>query len=113
MKNFLLIFRRDVQPASNTQLSAEQMQALIKPWQGWMGGLAAQNKLSNRGNQLASEGKVVKPGNVVVNGPFVELKEAIGGYIMVSAKGQWKRRSDRGSRETKPADQSFVFYTAW
>jgi hypothetical protein len=85
MKDFLLIFRRDVQPTSNTQLSAEQMQALIKPWQDWMGGLAAQNKLSNRGNQLASEGRVVKPGNVVVNGPFVELKEAIGGYIMVSA----------------------------
>lgn len=84
MKEFLLVFRRDVQ-SETIQISAEQMQAMTKPWQDWMGGLAAQNKLANRGNRLASEGKVVKPGNVVVNGPYVELKEALGGYIMVKA----------------------------
>jgi hypothetical protein len=84
MKEFLLVFRRDVQ-SETIQISADQMQAMTKPWQDWMGSLAAQNKLSNRGNRLASEGKVVKPGNVVVNGPYVELKEALGGYIMVKA----------------------------
>lgn len=85
MKDFLLVFRRDVQ-SETIQISADQMQAMTKPWQDWMGSLAAQNKLVSSGNRLASEGKVVKPGNVIVNGPFVELKEAVGGYIMVSAK---------------------------
>ncbi len=85
MKEFLLVFRRDVQ-SDTIQLSAEQMQAISKPWQDWMGSIAAQNKLASSGNRLASEGKVVKPGNVVINGPYVELKEALGGYIMVHAK---------------------------
>jgi hypothetical protein len=28
---------------------------------------------------------VVTPGDVVTNGPYVEIKELIGGYIMISA----------------------------
>ena len=48
-----------------------------------MGSLGAQNKLVSSGNRLASEGRVVKPGKAVTNGPFVEMKEAIGGYIIV------------------------------
>jgi hypothetical protein len=85
MKEFLLIFRRDA-VSSEAPMSPEQMQNMMKPWQDWMGGLAAQNKLVNPGNRLSSEGKVVKSGSVVTNGPYVELKEAVGGYVIVSAK---------------------------
>ena len=84
MKEFLLVFRRD-HTANQGQLSPEQMQAMMKPWQDWMGGLAAQNKLVSPGNRLAAEGKVVKPGSIVTNGPYVEIKEAIGGYIIIRA----------------------------
>jgi len=84
MKEFLLVFRRD-HIANEEQLSPEQMQAMMKPWQDWMGGLAAQNKLVSSGNRLAGDGKVVKPNNVVTNGPYVEIKEAIGGYIIIRA----------------------------
>ena len=58
---------------------------MMKPWQDWMGSLAAQNKLVSSGNRLAPEGKVVKPDNMITNGPFVEIKEAIGGYIIIRA----------------------------
>jgi hypothetical protein len=34
---------------------------------------------------LASEGRVVKSDRLVTNGPYVEIKEAIGGYIIVKA----------------------------
>ena len=84
MQEFLLVFRRDF-VSKAPQLSPEQMQAMMKPWQDWMGGLAAQNKLVNAGNRLADEGMVVKPGKVITNGPFVEIKEAIGGYIIIRA----------------------------
>ena len=50
-----------------------------------MGSIAAQNKLVNSGNRLSAEGKVVKPGSLVTDGPYVEIKEAIGGYIIVRA----------------------------
>lgn len=84
MKEFLLVFRRDF-AAPSSQPSPEQLQAMLKPWQDWMGSLAAQNKLASSGNRLGSEGKVVKPNNFITNGPYVELKEAIGGYIIVKA----------------------------
>jgi len=84
MNEFLFVFRRDF-ATKEAQPSPEQMQGMMKPWQDWMGGLAAQNKLVSPGNRLKSEGKVVKPKNVVTNGPYVEIKEAIGGYIIVRA----------------------------
>ncbi len=84
MKDFLLIFRRDV-VSNEPPASPEQLQAMMKPWQDWMGGLAAQNKLVDAGNRLASEGRVLKPNNIITNGPYVEIKEAIGGYIIIRA----------------------------
>ncbi len=84
MKEFLLVFRRDF-VSKEAQPSPEQFQAMMKPWQDWMGSLGAQNKLASSGNRLASEGKVVKPNNVITNGPYVEIKEAVGGYIIVKA----------------------------
>ena len=84
MKEFLFIFRSD-NINSRDQRSPEQMQKVMKQWQDWIGGLAAQNKLVNVGNRLSSEGRVVKPENIVTNGPYVELAEAIGGYTIINA----------------------------
>ncbi len=84
MNEFLLIFRREFK-MSELQPSPEQLQKMMKEWQNWMGSIAAQNKLVSSGNRLADDGKVVKPGAVVTNGPYVEIKELIGGYIMISA----------------------------
>lgn len=85
MNEFLLIFRRDFK-ASEIQPSPEQLQKMMKEWQNWMGSIAARNKLVSSGNRLSNEGKVVKPGAIVTNGPYVEIKELIGGYIMIKAE---------------------------
>ncbi|MEO5890781.1 MAG: YciI family protein [Ferruginibacter sp.] len=84
MKEFLFIFRTayDVQQLPP---SPEQMQATMKAWQDWLGGIAAQDKLVTAGNRLESGGNMVKPNNIVTNGPYVEIKEAIGGYSMIRA----------------------------
>lgn len=34
-------------------------------------------------NQLGFEGKILKPNNVVTDGPYAEVKEIIGSYIVV------------------------------
>ena len=85
MKEFLLVFRRDF-VSNEMQPSPEQLQNMMKPWQDWMGGLAAQNKLVNPGNRLSSDGRVVTTDKVITNGPYVEIKEAIGGYIIIRAE---------------------------
>lgn len=84
MKEFLLIFRRGA-AEGDAPLSPEQLQAMMKPWQDWMGSIAAQNKLVAAGNRLEHDGNVVKPNNVITNGPYVEIKEAVGGYTIIRA----------------------------
>ncbi|WEK17570.1 MAG: YciI family protein [Candidatus Pedobacter colombiensis] len=83
MKEFMMIFRQEKQEGAEMP-SAEQMQAVMKQWQDWIGGIAAQGKYSGT-NRLYSEGKTLKPGNVVIDGPYAEVKEMIGGYLIVKA----------------------------
>ena len=78
----MLIFRHQ---DGKKVASPEQIQIWMKQTMDWIGGIAAQNKFSH-GNGLAFEdARVVKPHNVVTNGPFGEIKETIGGYIIVKA----------------------------
>jgi hypothetical protein len=62
------------------------MQANTKKWMDWIGGIAAQNKLADRGNRLEQTGRVVRPNNVVTDGPFTEIKETLGGYTVIQAE---------------------------
>jgi hypothetical protein len=85
MKDFLLIFRSDY--AQWPQFSPEEMQANMKLWMDWVGGIAAQDKLIDRGNRLErSTGKVLRPGNIITDGPYTEIKESIGGYTAIRAE---------------------------
>ena len=83
MKDFLFVFRADFN--SLPKGSPEEMQAMTKRWMDWVGSIAARNKLTDRGNSLVSGGKVVRPGNVITDGPYTEIKELIGGYTIVKA----------------------------
>src|ERR1700761_29208 len=82
MNEFSLIFRSAQDP--DVQFSPEQMQDVLKQWQDWMGGIAAQGRLANPGNRLGFDAAVVR-GSVVTDGPYAEIKEMISGYIVVSA----------------------------
>src|SRR5882757_3254359 len=84
MDEFLLLMRLDI-ITKEAQPSPEQMQVYMKMYQDWVGGIAAQNKFIG-GTGLSMEGKVVKPNNVITDGPFAEIKESIAGFIMVKAK---------------------------
>jgi len=81
---YLLIFR-DSSPESYAAMSPEQRQQLSQQWNAWYEGLAAQGKLQH-GHPLESKGRVVSGarGARVVDGPFAEAKEAIGGYFLLT-----------------------------
>lgn len=82
MEEFLLIFRNDPQ---YFEPSPEQLQTRAKQWQDWVGGIAAQDKFSETGKRLNATGRVVKPDNIVTDGPYVEMKEIINGYMFIRA----------------------------
>lgn len=83
MKNFLFVYRSA--PAAE-QPSPEAMQENMNQWINWLGSLAAQDKLVAQGNSLHPQGKVVKTGGVVTDGPYTEIKERVGGYSIVKTE---------------------------
>ncbi len=79
----MLLFR---QPSYDySKATPQEMQALQKKWQDWVGGIAAQGKLGANGVRLALDGKVLKAGGVITDGPFVEIRERLGSFIVVNA----------------------------
>ena len=80
----MLIFR-NAAALTEFRPSPEEMQAELQKWNQWIGGLAAQGKLGNT-DALMPVGRVVTGRqNVVTDGPFIEGKEIVGGYAVVSA----------------------------
>ena len=82
MDEFMLIFRhQDGQKVA----SPEQIQVWMKQTMDWIGGIAAQNKFVLGNGLFFEDAKVVHHNKTVTNGPFGEIKETIGGYIIVKA----------------------------
>ena len=84
MKEFMMIFRNEKMEAA-TAPTAEQMQAVLNQWKNWISEIAKQGKYSGT-NRLLPEGKSIKPGKVISDGPYMEVKEMIGGYLIVKAE---------------------------
>ncbi len=84
MKEFVLLFR---QPGyDHSQLKPEELEAIAGKWKSWTGGIAEQGKMVSNGQRLAIEGKVLKAGGIVTDGPFVEIREILGSFIVVRAE---------------------------
>ena len=84
MKDFMLVFRADY---NNMRAGTpEEREAMSKRWMEWIHGIAAQNRLADRGNRLNLTGKVIRSGQVVTDGPYAEIKEAIGGFTIIKAE---------------------------
>jgi hypothetical protein len=88
MDKFMLIFRNT--PSSEEEfnsMSPEAMQAELEKWNTWIGGIAAQGKFVVS-DALEQSGKVVRgTKHVVSDGPYVEGKELVSGYLTLEASG--------------------------
>ena len=82
MEEYALIMRHE---DGAKVASPEQMQVWMKQTMDWIGGIAAQNKFVSGTGLLFDDARVVKSDKVVTNGPFGEIKETIGGFIVVKA----------------------------
>lgn len=84
MKEYLLLFRGGSNPEGTT-LTPEESQAQMQRWMQWMGELAQQEKLVGA-QPLTNTGKLVRgTGKIVTDGPFMEGKEMVGGYLICKA----------------------------
>ncbi|MBA4053469.1 MAG: transcription initiation protein [Marivirga sp.] len=84
MNEFLIVIHRDV-TSKDASPSPQQMQEAIKPFQDWIGGIAAQNKLVTPPKRWDLGGKVIRQNSIVTNGPYAEIKESIGGMVLIRA----------------------------
>lgn len=83
MEEYALIMRHE---DGKKLASPEQMQVWMKQTMDWIGGIAAQNKFVSGTGLPFEDARVVRSNKIVTNGPFGEIKETIGGFIIVKAK---------------------------
>jgi hypothetical protein len=82
MDEYLLIMRHE---DGGKIASPEQMQQWMKQTMDWIGGIAAQNKFVSGTGLPMDQARVIR-NNVVTNGPFGDINETIGGFIIVRAE---------------------------
>ena len=82
MDEFILIFRHE---DGQKIASPEQMESWMKQTMDWINTIAAKNKFVGGNGLPFDDARVVGHNNVVTNGPFGEIKETIGGYVIVKA----------------------------
>lgn len=83
MDEYLILMRLDLL-TKGAQPSPEQLQVYMKQYQDWVATIMAKNKFIG-GKGLSTEGKVIKANNIITDGPFVEIKESLAGFIMIKA----------------------------
>lgn len=65
--------------------SPELVQQILQKWYAWFQTIEGKDRLVARGQPLDPTGKVVNAKRVVVDGPFAEAKDLVGGYSLVKA----------------------------
>ncbi|HZX57277.1 MAG TPA: YciI family protein [Mucilaginibacter sp.] len=83
MKEFVMIIRLEALP--EVKFSPEEEQPLMNVWEKWIDSIIDRKILVSRGNRLGADGRTLKNGVIITNGPYVELKEIIGGYLIIRA----------------------------
>ena len=85
MKEFIFLFRSPY--AEMAKLSPDQIQEYMMKWKVWTTKLSEAGKLKFGDRLSREEAKVVSDfGNIVTDGPFIESKEIVGGYIIIQAE---------------------------
>jgi hypothetical protein len=85
MAKFLYLFRNN--PAAQQPRSPEQMEQSMKRYMDWKERLEQGGHLHDFGAPLDSSGKVLsEKGKVVSDGPYVETKDFVQGYMFIEAQ---------------------------
>ena len=86
MSEFVMFYRRSSE-VSRATMGPEQAQQTIRKWKAWFKQMTEKGQLKNIGQPLDDGGRVVG-GNkrAVLDGPYAETKDVIGGYSIIEAR---------------------------
>src|SRR5438093_9740536 len=85
MANFMYLVRSN--PTAYRSMSPEQMQQAMKRWTDWKDTLEKNGHIKQLGERLDATGKVVRgKAKAVTDGPYVEVKDFIQGFMFAEAK---------------------------
>src|SRR5258706_15737478 len=82
-RKYLVLLRNQPSKSGKSGPSPEQMQQMFAGYNAWKEKF--KDKILDMGDKLNSEGRVVTA-SAVADGPFVEAKEIVGGFMIVSAE---------------------------
>ncbi len=83
MKQYMLFIREDLEKVK--QLSEEAIQEDIELMTKWIEQISKTGNYLN-GEPLEPEVRMVKDGEIISDGPFIETKEALSGYLVIQAE---------------------------
>jgi hypothetical protein len=84
MAKFLFVYRGGDE--AYAKMTPDEIQQNMQKWANWIKQGLQQGWMVDPGDALTPEGRVVNAKKVVTDGPFVESKECVGGYSIVSAE---------------------------
>jgi hypothetical protein len=80
---FLFVYRQNCESYGTTP--PEEMQQVLQKWQTWISEGIQKGWMLDAGDALKKEGRVVNAAKLVTDGPFIEVKEIVGGFSIVQA----------------------------
>ena len=83
MEKFLLLVRQDLNELKRIDLAEHYDN--IRQMMTWVESLAASGNF-NGGEALLAEGKYVTRDSMLTDGPFIESKESVSGYVLLQAE---------------------------
>lgn len=87
MSEFVYLFRASEQSRSDAMGTPERAQQSLARWLAWIRDLEAKGHLKERGQPLAPGGRMVRGAKKeVVDGPYIEAKDMVLGFIVVEAR---------------------------
>ena len=87
MSEFVFLFRASEAGRREAMGTPERAQRSLTAWLAWIRDLEARGHLKQRGQPLEPTGKVVRGRNkVVTDGPYLEAKDLLLGFIVIEAR---------------------------
>jgi hypothetical protein len=87
MSDFVFLFRASASGQQAAMGTPERAEQSLRVWLDWIHSLETGGHLANRGLPLEQRGVVVRgSARVVSDGPFVEVKDMVAGFIVIQAR---------------------------